>query len=210
MQPLSFGFGMDALERRRLLRCFRMPNGMRIKSRASSMRNVFVAAIVPAAAPAAEEIRQVLGIFGLEPERLWCSYCGGAPTEWDHLRPLVLRGRPTGFPSSIRNLVPACGKCNQSKGNKEWRVWIRSGARWSPATLGRPGLERREQRLEAFEAWARCMPIDIAALVPPGTWGRYYRLLDEILAKMGEADAVAAEIARATRAAGAAATGAPG
>lgn len=182
-----------------------MPNGMRIKGRASSMRNVFVAAIVPAAMPSAEEVAKVLDIFGLEPGRLRCSYCGGAASEWDHLRPLVNGGRPTGYPSSIRNLVPACGKCNQSKGNKEWRGWMRGAARWSPATRGTPDLAERERRLAAFEAWARCEPLDIAALVPEEILRRYYRLLDEILAKMEEADAVASEIRRLTGASGAAA-----
>ena len=86
---------MDQEEQRRLLNCFRMPSGLRIRGRASSIRNVFVAAIVPVAAPSAEEIRQVLDIFGLEPHALLCSYCGERATEWDHLRPLVLAGRPT-------------------------------------------------------------------------------------------------------------------
>ncbi len=191
---------MDQEEQRRLLGCFRMPSGLRISGRASSIRNVFVAAIVPVAAPSAEEIRQVLDIFGLEPHALLCSYCGERATEWDHLRPLVLAGRPTGFPSSIRNLVPACGKCNQSKGNKDWRSWIRGGAKWSPITRGKQGIEERVRRLEAFEAWARCEPVNIASLVPSAAWDGYWRLLDEVLAKMTEADAAAAEIARATRA----------
>lgn len=61
---------MDREEQKRLLGCFRMPNGLRIRSRASSIRNVFVAAIVPIAAPSAEEIQQVLEIFGLAPDNL--------------------------------------------------------------------------------------------------------------------------------------------
>ena len=104
------------------------------------------------------------------------------------------------FPSSIRNLVPACGKCNQSKGNKDWRSWIRSGAKWSPVTRGKQGLDERVRRLGAFEAWAQCEPVDIASLVPPTAWEGYWRLLDDLLERMEEADATAAEIARATRA----------
>ena len=38
----------------------------------------------------------------------------------------------TGFITEIANLVPACGKCNQSKGNKPWRDWMLSGAKLSP------------------------------------------------------------------------------
>ena len=50
-----------------------------------------------------------------------CAYCGDKASDWDHLRPLVVKRRPTGFISEIANLVPACGKCNQSKGNSPWR-----------------------------------------------------------------------------------------
>lgn len=165
------------------------------------MRNVFVAAVVPSIVPGVEEIARVLEIFGLRPGHLRCSYCGGAATEWDHLRPLVAGGRPTGYPSSIKNLVPSCGRCNQSKGNKDWRAWIRSQARWSPASRGTPGLAERERRLAAFEAWAECEPVDMAGLAAAETWERYYGMLDEILAKMGQADALACKISGRAQAA---------
>jgi endonuclease I len=48
----------------------------------------------------------------------------------------VLKKKPTGYISEIHNLVPACGKCNQSKGNKEWRQWMLSDATLSPKTKG--------------------------------------------------------------------------
>jgi len=38
---------------------------------------------------------------------LQCSYCGTPATEWDHLRPLVMNKKPTGYISEIHNLVPA-------------------------------------------------------------------------------------------------------
>src|SRR5579864_1934320 len=100
--------------------CFRMPGGFTITGRSTSIRNVFVAAIVPVVRPKVDEIRTVLEILGLNPKDLRCSYCGDAATEWDHLRPLVKHGKPTGYPSSIQNLVPSCGKCNQSKGKSDW------------------------------------------------------------------------------------------
>ena len=48
----------------------------------------------------------------------------------DHLRPLVKDKEPTGYISEIHNLVPSCGKCNQSKGNKEWKAWMRRDPRF--------------------------------------------------------------------------------
>src|SRR5947209_1676947 len=96
-----------------LLGCFRMPGGFTITGRTTSIRNVFVAAIIPVVRPSIDEIRRALEILELNPCDLRCSYCSDQATEWDHLRPLVKDGKPTGYPSSIRNLVPSCGKCNQ-------------------------------------------------------------------------------------------------
>ena len=70
-----------------------------------------------------------------------CAYFGGPRTEWDHFRPLVTSQRPTGYITEIANLVPACGKCNQSKGSKPWREWITSKAKRSPRTQEINNLE---------------------------------------------------------------------
>src|SRR5205085_7069127 len=99
-------------------------SGSKITGRTTSIRNVFVAAIVPVIRPSAAEIKDVLETLGLDPGDLRCSYCGDRASEWDHLRPLVEKGKPTGYPSSIRNLVPSCGKCNQSKGSSDWKKWM--------------------------------------------------------------------------------------
>ncbi|MCY2924087.1 MAG: HNH endonuclease, partial [Planctomycetota bacterium] len=78
--------------------------------------------IIPVIPPSQEEVLAALGILGIDPEDLRCAYCGDRASEWDHLRPLVVNRRPTGFISEIANLVPSCGKCNQSKGNQNWRA----------------------------------------------------------------------------------------
>jgi 5-methylcytosine-specific restriction endonuclease McrA len=52
-----------------------------------------------------------------------CAYCGDAATERDHVVPLVRGGSHT-----LDNLVPACGPCNRSKGDKllsEWEAYDR-------------------------------------------------------------------------------------
>jgi len=89
--------------------------------------------------------------LGMTSEIFQCAYCGDKASEWDHLRPLVKNKKPTGYISEIHNLVPSCGKCNQSKGNKEWKIWILSKAALSPATRGIPDIEQRIKRLEAYE-----------------------------------------------------------
>jgi 5-methylcytosine-specific restriction endonuclease McrA len=186
-----------------LLACFQMPSGSTITGRTTSIRNVFVAAIVPIVRPSAGEIRQVLEILQLNPADLRCSYCGDKATEWDHLRPLVKIGKPTGYPSSIRNLVPSCGKCNQSKGSTNWKEWMLGKARWSPTARGIPDVNDRIARLQRFESWSNCVPLKLHELVPAELWQRYYAMQDEILRKMREAQILALEIAQTIRSANA-------
>jgi len=173
-----------------------MPSGSTITGRTTSIRNVFVAAIVPMLRPSAAEIRQVLEILSLDPLHLKCSYCGDTATEWDHLRPLVKAGKPTGYPSSIRNLVPSCGKCNQSKGSSNWKEWMLGKARRSPSVRGIADINSRVARLEQFEVWGNCVPLNIQDLVSPDLWEKYYAMQDEILNKMRDAQQLAVQIAQ--------------
>lgn len=113
---------------------FSMPTPMTIKSRISSVTNAFASAIIPVIRPTDDEVREALQLLGMSVDSVSCAYCGDPHTEWDHLRPTIKDQRPTGYISEIRNLVPACGKCNQSKGNKNWREWMLSDAPFSPKT----------------------------------------------------------------------------
>jgi hypothetical protein len=178
-----------------------MPSGLTITGRTSSIRNVFVAAIIPVIQPLAAEVIKVLEILGLDPDDLRCAYCGDKATEWDHLRPLVKDGKPTGYPSAINNLVPACGKCNQSKGKSAWKLWMSSKATLSPASRGVSDLGVKIRRLEEYELWAKCQALNIEQLVDRSTWRRYYELQDEILRKMREAQDIAVVLAKQVRAA---------
>jgi len=101
-----------------------MPNFQTMVSRKSSITNAFVSSLIPVIEPVDQDIVDALRILGMSPDDVRCAYCGDKSTEWDHLRPLVVNRRPTGYISEIANLVPSCGKCNQSKGNKNWLKWI--------------------------------------------------------------------------------------
>jgi hypothetical protein len=79
--------------------------------------------------------------------------------------PFVKDKRPTGYIDEIRNLVPSCGSCNQSKGGQDWKAWIQGTAVNSPASRGIKDVPQRIARLEAFEAWGNVQPIDLAALI---------------------------------------------
>lgn len=181
---------------KQLLACFKMPGGSTITGRTTSIRNVFVAAIVPIIRPSPNEIEEVLTILGLDPLDLRCSYCGDRATEWDHLRPLVRNGGPTGYPSSIQNLVPSCGKCNQSKGSSDWKNWMLGEARHSPSARKVADVYERIGRLEEYESWAKCIPLNVKELVSPELWDQYYAIQEEILNKMRAAQQLATQIAR--------------
>ncbi len=159
---------------------FRMPTTMKIMRRTSSITNAFVSGIIPAIPPTDAEIETALRILGMRADDIRCSYCGGEASEWDHLRPIVKNRRPTGYISEIRNLVPACGKCNQSKGNKDWRSWMTSTASRSPRMQGVSDLDERTARLDRFEQWGNVQPLDLCEIVGGTAWRDHWDHLNEI------------------------------
>ncbi|MCX5659761.1 MAG: HNH endonuclease [Planctomycetota bacterium] len=170
---------------------FQMPSVQTMVSRKSSVTNAFVNAVIPVVPPTLEEIEEALGILKIDPDDVRCVYCGDKASEWDHLRPLVLNRRPTGYISEIGNLVPACGKCNQSKGNKPWRTWMLSKAKLSPAGRGIANLESRVAKIEAFENWRPSSKIDFVAILGQAEWDQYWKLCEDVIAEMAEAQQVA-------------------
>jgi hypothetical protein len=193
----------DDLRRQLLTGAFRMPSVQTMVSRKSSITNAFVSAIIPVVAPTLEEIEKALGILGMEPGDVRCAYCGDQSTEWDHLRPLVIKRRPTGFISEIANLVPACGKCNQSKGNKQWRDWIVSEASLSPTARGKVDVEERSARLDAFEKWLSPSRVDFSAIVGHEEWEQYWSLCEDLVGELHKcqqvADTIRAQVIEAVR-----------
>jgi len=152
------------------IRYCQLPKPMSVTGRSSSITNAFVSAIIPVIDPSEAEELEALNILGMDPNDIRCAYCGDRATEWDHLRPLVSAQEPTGCITEIANLVPSCGKCNQSKGKAQWCTWIESIARLSPTTRRTTDLKGRIARLEAYEKWRQPRKIDFARAVGPGLW----------------------------------------
>ena len=176
------------------LSLFRMPTPVKITGRSSSITNAFINSIIPVVQPSAEQVRQALEILGMTPETFGCSYCGDKASEWDHLRPLVKSKKPTGYISEIHNLVPSCGKCNQSKGNKEWKIWIVSKAALSPATRRISDIEERIKRLEAYEKWGEPTKMDLEAMVGEDLWLQHWQNWEKVQSLMRASQELAAEI----------------
>ncbi len=171
---------------------FQMPTPMKISGRSSSITAAFVTAIVPQVEPREEEIYQALKILEMSPDRMECVYCGGSYSEWDHLRPLVSNRKLTGFITEIRNLVPSCGKCNQSKGNKNWKAWMMSDAKLSPKSRGVKDIEPRMARITKYEQWGNLMPIDLSAFARKEDWDQYWEDRNTLLSAMNNAQKRAA------------------
>jgi hypothetical protein len=181
-------------EVRLLRKAFRMPSVQSMTSRKTSITNAFVSAIIPVVRPSPEEIREALIILRMTPEDVRCAFCGNKSTEWDHLRPLVVSRRPTGYISEIANLVPACGKCNQSKGNSHWRTWMCGSAPNCPTALGVSDVADRIARLEDFERWREPTLVDFESLVGPDDYAAYWRELDEAVAILAKSQQTANDL----------------
>jgi hypothetical protein len=173
---------------------FKMPRPVKITGRSSTITNSFVNGIIPVIPPSDADIVEALRILGMTAKDVQCSYCGDKATEWDHLRPIVKNKRPTGYISEIANLVPACGKCNQSKSGTPWREWIEGTALQCPRVRGISDLLRRIERLEAYEAWREPTVVDWEAIIEPELWKAHWDNLERIHEFMRECQKVSDRI----------------
>jgi hypothetical protein len=166
---------------------FRKP--LKITSRTSSITNVFVQAIIPSKEPSLKEEAEALLILGMTPETKRCVYCGDPATDWDHLRSYVRKKEPSGYVNDIRNIVPSCGPCNQSKSGSEWKIWIQGLAPGSPKTRGISDLDDRIRLIEKFEAWGNVEPLPLRECIGEEEWKRDWTRCDAIIAQLKEAQA---------------------
>lgn len=167
---------------------------MKITGRSSSITNAFINSIIPVIKPNEGEVKQALGLLAMGKDHFQCAYCGDSASEWDHLRPLVINQKPTGFISEIQNLIPACGKCNQSKGNKNWKKWIISTAPRSPKTRNIPDLALRIERITAYENWKKPTVVDFESTVGKKRWEQHWKNWETILNIMENSQLLATEI----------------
>lgn len=153
---------------------FKMPKPVKIIGKTSTVTNSFVNGIIPVIKPTEQEIKDALEALGMTEDTICCAYCSDPYTEWDHFHPLVKDKMPTGYISEIHNLVPACGKCNQSKGNKDWREWMFSNAPRSPKTRKIKDLEERAAILERYEKKYPSIKVDFSKIVGEDSWNKHW------------------------------------
>lgn len=174
----------------------------RIRGRDSSLAAAFVHAIIPRHVDIQAQ-KALYERYGINVDE--CVYCGGEARDTDHFFAIVEGGKPSGHFHTIDNLVPACGRCNESKSGAYWRDWITGPAPGSPATRKVPDLQERIERLSRFE---QDVPRDPASalnklrdVIGPERWDSYWNRLDEIKERMKDAQIEADAISRLVEAA---------
>jgi HNH endonuclease len=171
-----------------------LPKVITVSGRSSSITNAFFNAIIPVHAPTIEDELEALAILEMEPSEIRCVYCGDPPTEWDHLRPIIRGKKPTGFITEIANLVPACGKCNQSKGGYDWRDWMLGPALRSPKSRGIANIDRKVLILEKYESWRTPVHVDFDNLVEPQLWKKHKENWRDVLDLLEKSQILAKQI----------------
>jgi len=117
----------------------------RLLSRTSTVSNAFAQALAPSDVFDEARLIAAFSALGLvNGSVLNCAYCDKVATSVDHLNPLVVDKKFSGWGHVFGNLVPACGDCNQSKGGKPWRDFVQKSEL---------GVERI-QKLEDYEKQA--------------------------------------------------------
>ena len=174
----------------------RLPKRKSVKGVFSSITKSYVESIIPTIAPNENEITEILGFLGMSRENIHCAYCGDPCTEWDHFRPLVKNKRPTGYISEIDNFVPSCGKCNFSKGNKDWQVWFKSTARLSPTTRQVDKLNQLFNNLLNYEANTQPVLIDFSEFEKHPIWIEYWESHEKLESLVSEIDKIGLEVKR--------------
>jgi hypothetical protein len=172
---------------------------LKITSRTSSITNSFVQAIIPSYPPSAEEAQEALKVLGMSEGELECVYCGAAATDTDHLRSLVRGKQPSGYLHEIRNLVPCCGPCNQSKGGSDWKPWMLGHAKGSPTSRNIPDVAQKVERLERYVAWGDLKPLSLKKLAGDDLWEQYWQHLQVIEDALATAQKRALEVQAAIR-----------
>lgn len=176
------------------VRYYRLPVPMSVTGRSSSLTNAFINAIIPIIPPTEEEELEALAVLRIKPDNIRCVYCGDKATEFDHLNPIIRNQEPTGYITEIANLVPSCGKCNQSKGASPWRKWIIGSASLSPKTREIPDIEERILRLDDYEKWRQPRKMDFPSIVGPELWKRHRQNWTDVLALLKSSQILADEI----------------
>jgi len=161
-----------------------------VQRRKTTINHAFASALAPCDAYDEERLRSAMTALGqTDLDNLRCVYCPAAAETWDHLVGLVKDSELNGYGHQVGNLVPCCRECNSSKGNRDWRDFLRT------AISDGAARSRIESLLSAYLATFAC-EVDLSRMRTelPGEWEQYSRLKRQVIELLAEADAIAARL----------------
>lgn len=125
--------------------------------RKSTFSNAFASALAPHDVYNEALVAEAMADLGQDIERdLVCVYCGKEAATWDHVFNRVIKGDFSGHGHRVRNLVPCCRTCNESKGKKSWRQYLE--------VLDPPDKDARMASMEKFLSTADALPLGTEAM----------------------------------------------
>ena len=116
-----------------------------VAKRTTTINHAFAAAVAPHDEFDDKRVREALAVLGQDADaELLCAYCGEKANTWDHVHATVHETEFSGYGHRLGNLLPCCKPCNSSKGNQDWRAYLRR--------LEMPEQVRmeRERRIDAY------------------------------------------------------------
>ncbi|MBD9529808.1 HNH endonuclease [Paracoccus sp. PAR01] len=160
-----------------------------IMGRKSTFANAFASALAPFDAYDQEAVFKAIRDLGQDPDGdLKCVYCDADAATWDHIFNRVVKGEFSGHGHRIRNLVPCCRTCNESKGQKSWQDFLE--------IRNPPDKVERAWRLTEFLRDNDIKAMGTAAMRHEATdeMKRFIEIRTQIFELMAEADQLAADI----------------
>ena len=91
-----------------------------VQRRKTTVNHAFASALAPCDDYDEKRVAEAMALLSqTDLNDLRCVYCYSEAETWDHLVGLVKDSELNGYGHQIGNLVPCCGGCNSSKGNKD-------------------------------------------------------------------------------------------
>jgi hypothetical protein len=157
-----------------------------VMGRKSTFSNAFASALAPHDNYKPDEVADAIKDLGQDPDgELHCVYCGTEAATWDHVFNRVIKGDFSGHGHRVRNLVPCCRTCNESKGQKPWRDFFE--------TRNPIDKEERVRRMEQFLGSAAAQPIGTEEMMQKAgeELERFREIRSQVFELMAEADLLA-------------------
>lgn len=163
-----------------------------ISGRSSTISHAFASALSVADDYDLKRIDNALRILEQDPDgELKCAYCDKPAETWDHIKAIVEKTVFTGNGHQINNLIPCCKDCNSSKGNKEWKDFLK-----------RKGLytQRRRSRIEKYINYNSVDLKDILDTKYADDLKKFYEIKSQVFDLFKKADEQAKKIRAKIRA----------